>query len=169
MDDAAPGCSLSDFPGTGGGEAAKGGLSGFLEGTRHHLPVRVYYADTDAAGMVYHSAYLDFAERGRTEMLRMFGFDHHRLQGMDGLVFAVRHLAIDYLQPARLDDLLDVRSRLVHMGGATLQLRQSLWREAAELARMAVRLGCVRVTGGVARIPVSVRDRLQNYLMKGTD
>jgi acyl-CoA thioester hydrolase len=78
----------------------------------HELAVRVYYEDTDAAGIVYHANYLKFAERGRTELLRSLGFDHRRLAQAHGLVFAVARCAIDFMRPARLDDLLHVRTEV---------------------------------------------------------
>ena len=67
-----------------------------MDGKTHRFPLRVYYADTDAGGIVYHSTYLDFAERARTEMMRLCGLDYVRLQQVDGLLFAVRSCAIDY-------------------------------------------------------------------------
>src|SRR5215469_16865116 len=74
----------------------------------HTLPLRVYYEDTDAAGMVYHANYLKFAERGRSEMLRSLGFPHRKLGAEHGVGFAVRRCAIEYIAPARLEDDLTV-------------------------------------------------------------
>ncbi|MCC2664562.1 MAG: ybgC, partial [Geminicoccaceae bacterium] len=96
--------------------------SGSIAGGVHRLPLRVYYEDTDAAGIVYHAAYLEFAERARTEMLRCLGLDHGGLRDRFGLAFAVRRCVIDYLAPARLDDLLIVSTRLLRRGGASLEL-----------------------------------------------
>src|ERR671910_3531324 len=90
----------------------------------HRIRLRVYYKDTDAAGIVYHAAYLAFAERARTEMLRCLGLDHASLRARFGLTFAVRRCVIDYRAPARLDDLLEVESRLLRVGGASLELAQ---------------------------------------------
>ena len=139
-------------------------LSGWLDGTTHHFPLRVYYGDTDAAGIVYYANYLDFAERARTEMMRMIGFDHAARAAEDGTYFAVRRCETDYLKSAKLDDLLDVRSKLVHIGGASLQVAQSIWRGDDCLTALAVHLVHIRSIGGVARIPDSLRLLLQDYL-----
>ena len=137
--------------------------SGRIEGRMHRLPLRVYFADTDAAGLVYHSTFLDFAERGRTEMLRLLGFDHVQLR-QDGLVFVVRHCDIDYLRPAKLDDLLEVRSHLTELGGSTLSLKQTIWRDGQDLVRLAIRLVCVRADGRPTRVPPQVRGFLEDFL-----
>ena len=93
-------------------------LSGHFDGVEHVLPLRVYYEDTDAAGIVYYANYLKFAERARTEMLRLLGI-HQRAMSEDyGLAFAVRDCSVDYRHPARLDDLPEVRSRLVKLSAA---------------------------------------------------
>ena len=81
------------------------------------MPLRVYYEDTDAAGIVYHANYLKFAERGRTEMLRELGFEHSASREESGTLFTVRRCSIDYLAPARLDDALTVDTRVVEIGG----------------------------------------------------
>jgi len=139
-------------------------LSGWLEGKLHHYPMRVYYGDTDAAGIVYYANYLEFVERARTEMMRLIGLDHAALAKDEGVYFAVRRCEIDYLASAKLDDMLDVRSKLVHIGGASLHLHQSLWRGEVCLAELAVRLVCVRSVGGAARIPPPVAALLQEFL-----
>ena len=94
-------------------------IGGRMDGRVHRFPVRVYYEDTDAGGIVYHSNYLNFAERARTEMMRGFGLDHLRLKAEQNLLFAVRSCEIDFRRPARLEDLLELRSTLVHLGGAS--------------------------------------------------
>ena len=83
-----------------------------IEGGEHVLSIRVYYEDTDAAGIVYYANYLKYAERARTEMLRLMGVEQSELAQSHGLAFAVRNCAIDYQRPAKLDDLLEVRSHL---------------------------------------------------------
>jgi acyl-CoA thioester hydrolase len=79
---------------------------GVIDAGRHRIAIRVYYEDTDAAGIVYHAAYLAFAERARTEMLRRLGLDHRTLRARFGVVFTVRRCLVEYRAPARLDDLL---------------------------------------------------------------
>jgi acyl-CoA thioester hydrolase len=106
----------------------------------HRHPVRVYYEDTDAGGIVYHAAYLHFAERGRTEMLRTLGFDHISLQREHGILFAVRRCTVEFLAPARLDDLLMVETRPLRLGGARMVLEQKVMRESAVLVVLQVEL-----------------------------
>lgn len=135
--------------------------AGTLEGREHVLPIRVYYEDTDAAGIVYYANYLKFAERGRTELLRLLGIDQEEMRVRDGLAFAVRSAAVDYLSPARLDEPLTVRSRLVELRGATIAARQRVERDGALLADMRVRVACLRLTDGrPARIPPYIRQIL---------
>src|SRR5690242_21159416 len=88
----------------------------------HTMPVRVYYEDTDAAGIVYYANYLKFAERGRTEMMRTLGFAHSTIYAETGIVFTVRRLSADYRSPARLDDMLSVVTRIIDIAAATLLL-----------------------------------------------
>ena len=139
-------------------------MSGWLDGHTHHFPLRVYYGDTDAAGVVYYANYLEFAERARTEMMRRIGLDHAAHAARTGMHLAVRRCECDYLKPARLDDLLDVRSKLVHIGGASVSLEQSIWRGADQLAALVVHLVHVRAVGGVARIPDPLRVLMRDYL-----
>ncbi len=140
---------------------------GRLEGGRHLLPIRVYYEDTDASGIVYHANYLRFAERARTEMLRLIGIDQSRLRAEQGLAFAVRDCSIDFRRPARLDDLLEVRTRLLELTAATLRAEQLLWRGADLLVRIAVRVACVNLEGRAARLPRTLREALEPYLDSG--
>jgi acyl-CoA thioester hydrolase len=125
---------------------------GVIEAGVHRIPIRVYYEDTDAAGIVYHASYLQFAERARTEMLRCLGLDHASLRARFGLVFTVRRCAIDYLAPARLDDLLEVATRLVRQGGASLELEQRVLCQGRLLARLDLRLALLGPDLRVARV-----------------
>lgn len=119
----------------------------------HRFPVRVYYEDTDAAGMVYYANYLRFAERARTEMTRMLGVRHAELLHKEGVFFAVRHCAADYIAPARLDDHLEVVSHFVNLGGASLTLKQIIQRDDTALVTLDVRLACMTLAGKPSRIP----------------
>lgn len=130
----------------------------------HVFPVRVYFEDTDAGGVVYHANYLKFAERARTEMLRQIGIESSALMAERGLAFAVRHCAVDYRKPARLDDLLEVRSRLARLDNASFVLEQSVRRDGVEIAALVVRVACVGAGGGPARIPAPVRSRLRDHV-----
>ena len=134
------------------------GGSGWLEGDNHIFPVRIYYEDSDAVGIVYHANYLKFAERARSELCRLLGIDQRAMREKDGIVFAVRELVADYRAPARLDDLLQVRSRLTALSGASFWARQIIEREGRMLVGLDVKLVCLRTTDGRAtRLPPDVR------------
>ncbi len=141
-------------------------LAGRMEGPVHVLPLRVYYEDTDAAGMVYYANYLRYTERARSDMLRLAGVRHGELREREGLSFAVRRCEVDYLAPARLDDALEVRSRLLQVGGASLDAEQVVRRAGSDLVRTVVRIGCVDGAGRARRFPAAVRAALKD-LMQG--
>lgn len=111
-------------------------------------PVRVYYEDTDAGGVVYHAGYLRFFERGRTEWLRALGYSQGRLAAEAGLLFTVVEMTIRFRQPARLDDLLTVRTQALPGGGATVEFEQRLLRDvdADPLASARVRVACLEAS-----------------------
>lgn len=127
--------------------------------TPHRLALRVYYEDTDLAGIVYHANYLKFIERGRSEMIRAAGVDQVALRAQ-GRVFAVRRLVADYLAPARFDDMLAVQSRVTGVTGARIALDQAVWRGSACLFRAGVTLVCLTNAGTATRIPADIRQKL---------
>lgn len=127
----------------------------------HSHPVRVYYEDTDLAGIVYYANYLKFIERGRSEWVRQQGIDQTALKAALGIVFAVRKVDADYLKPARFDDALQVTTELLALGGARIELRQEVWRGAERLFTAHVVLVCLADSGHPARIPAEVRARLE--------
>ncbi|HWB52435.1 MAG TPA: tol-pal system-associated acyl-CoA thioesterase [Stellaceae bacterium] len=129
-------------------------------GQSHTLKLRVYYEDTDAAGMVYHANYLKFAERGRSEMLRSLGFPHRKLGAEDGVGFAVRRCAIEYRAPARLEDDLTVVTTLTGIGAATLAARQQIRRDDELLADLDVVVACIGRDGRPRRLPLALRQAL---------
>jgi acyl-CoA thioester hydrolase len=129
----------------------------------HCWPIRVYYEDTDAGGIVYYANYLKFAERARTEMMRELGTSHSEMTRTEGLSFAVARCEVDYLKSARLDDLLEVRTRIVEVGGATLDALQVIRRSEGDVARLKVRLACLNRDGRARRIPASVRAALSRF------
>ena len=137
--------------------------SGTIDGGVHVYPVRVYYDDTDASGIVYYANYLRMAERARTEMLRMIGAQHTELARGDGVSIAVSRCEVDYLQPARLDDDLQIRTRITALGGATMRAEQIVRRAGADLVRLTVRLACVGPTGRAARFPKTLRAALERF------
>ena len=127
------------------------------KGDGHSFDLRVYYEDTDAGGIVYHASYLRFAERARTEMLRSHGFEHAQLLKETGVAFAVRNLAIEYVSPARLDDLLSVVTHTVSVSGARLALSQVILRGEDRLAELKLDLACINGAGRAVRLPEPVR------------
>ena len=139
------------------------GLSGRIEGGEHVLPVRVYYEDTDAAGIAYYANYLKFAERGRTEWLRLAGIQQSEVSRRHGVAFAVRDCKVDYRQPARLDDLVEVRSRLTGLRGASADMAQVISRDGAALVRLDLRIACIGHDGRPARFPAALRTALERY------
>ncbi|MBK1693153.1 tol-pal system-associated acyl-CoA thioesterase [Chromatium weissei] len=108
-------------------------------------PVRVYYEDTDAAGVVFYANYLRFMERGRTEWLRSLGYAQDVLREVENMLFTARRINLDYLSPARFDDLLTVRTQLTHLGGASLTFTQDVRRVADGVlcCRGVVNIACV--------------------------
>lgn len=126
----------------------------------HSLTIRVYYEDTDLAGIVYYANYLKFIERARTEWVRSLGIDQSELKSRDGIVFAVRRVEADYLMPAKFDDMLAVTTRAVSVGGARLVLEQLVGRGNEILFSAKVTLVALTETGAPARFPTDIRARL---------
>lgn len=144
-----------------GGAAIADGASGRIDDGVHLMGLRVYWEDTDGGGIVYYANYLKFAERARTELLRLAGIDQSALMRDPGIVFTVRRCAVDYRRPARLDDRLEVATRVASVGGASLAMEQSIRRDGAELVRLDVTVACVDpVALRPARMPQGLRDRL---------
>jgi len=123
----------------------------------HRFAVRVYYEDTDAGGLVYHANYLQFAERARTEMLRSFGVQQSQLTAEQGIYFVIRRCLVDFLAPARLDDHLEVATRMVDLRGASIDLQQDVTRDGLDLVRLRVKLACMTSAGRAARLPPAIR------------
>ena len=129
-------------------------------GMTHSMPMRVYYEDTDAAGIVYYANYLKFAERGRTEMMRSLGFAHSRIAEETGIVFTVRRCSADYRAAARLDDALSVDTRIAEIGAATLSLDQQIRRGEETIVALDVLVACVGHDGRPRRVPPRLRAAL---------
>jgi acyl-CoA thioester hydrolase len=127
------------------------------------LPVRVYFQDTDAGGVVYHASYVNFMERARTEWLRTHGYSNAGLMKEFGVVFVVRTIKVDYLKPALLDDLLDITAQIKDIGRSRLNLLQSVRRGQEVLTEAEVHLVCVSVESFK---PVSVPEVLSERLRK---
>lgn len=134
-----------------------------INGERAHvLPVRVYFEDTDFSGLVYHASYVRWCERGRSDFLRLLGGDHRRLiDGSDGTepaAFVVRRMTFDYLKPARIDELLEVVTRVKTVGAASLTLLQSVMREGVTLVEAEVTVVLISVSGKPLRISSALRE-----------
>ncbi len=123
----------------------------------HTHPIRVYYEDTDLAGIVYYANYLKFIERGRSEWVRGLGIDQRRLKADYGIAFAVRRVEADYLRPAKFDDELLVTTRVEAVTGARMVLEQVVLRGAERLFVARVTLVCLTDTGAPARLAAEIR------------
>jgi len=127
----------------------------------HTHPIRVYYEDTDCAGVVYYSNYLRFAERARTEMFREIGFSNIEYSKDKGITFAVRNCDTEYLKPAFLDDFLEVDTGNLDLHGASFWISQNVRRQHDFLVTMRLRLVCVDKEGQVSRIPKNLLHNMQ--------
>jgi acyl-CoA thioester hydrolase len=140
-------------------------LDGEIRDGRHHMQVRVYYEDTDFSGIVYHANYLRFMERGRTNHLRLMGAEQHALfteeeKERPGFAFVVRSMQIDFLKPARMDDVLDVVTWPVAVKGASIVLAQEIRRGSDVLVRAQVRVAFIS-EGRAQPIPKELRSLLK--------
>ena len=132
--------------------------------TPHQFRCRVYYEDTDLAGIVYYANYLKFIERGRSEWIASLGIDQKVLRAEAGVVFAVRRVEADYLRPARFGDDLVVETSLHSIGGARLVLEQVITRGGERLFGAVVTLVALTEDGHAARMPADLRARLAGPL-----
>ena len=123
----------------------------------HTFTLRVYYEDTDLAGIVYYANYLKFIERARSEWVRGLGIDQAKLRTEQGLVFAVRRVEADYLRPALFDDVLTVQTALADHSGARLVLDQAVLRGEQTLFKARVTLVCLTAIGAATRFPAAMR------------
>ena len=134
-------------------------LAGRIENDRHRLAVRVYFEDTDFAGLAYHASYLRWCERGRSDWLRLLGVHHRELiAGTEPAAFVVRKLTIDYFKPARIDEVLDVVTSCAGLTTATLTLVQEIRRDGLLLTKAEVLVVLVSATGRPMRLPARVRE-----------
>ncbi|EBA03822.1 Putative thioesterase [Rhodobacterales bacterium HTCC2150] len=128
----------------------------------HSWPIRIYYEDTDMAGIVYYANYLKFIERGRSEMLRDLGVDQAALRDNDGIVFAVRRVEAYYLMAAKFDDQLDVVTKVTRVSGARVVLNQQVFRNKDVVFQAIVTIVALSTAGSAARLPQSVREVFNN-------
>ena len=129
-----------------------------------NFPIRVYWEDTDAGGIVFYANYLKFFERARTEWLRALGLSQHRLREETGGMFVVSETSVKYHRPAQLDDQLHVTARLAEAGRASLVIAQQAWLDNTLLCEGSIRIGWVQSDTEAllkpARIPTSILERL---------
>ncbi|KQP47343.1 tol-pal system-associated acyl-CoA thioesterase [Methylobacterium sp. Leaf106] len=124
--------------------------------TSHRIDIRVYYEDTDFSGFVYHANYLRYMERGRTELLRALAMEQVDLQRDAGLIFVVRRMVLDFLKPARMDDMLAIMTTVVELRGASMPMIQEVRRGDEVLLKAEVTVAAVR-DGRAVRLPDSLR------------
>ena len=133
-------------------------------GRRHVLPVRVYFEDTDFSGVVYHASYLRWCERGRSDFLRLLGNDHQALMagasGREPAAFVVRRMSLEFLKPARIDEVLEVNTRVREIGAASLTLSQHITRDDVMLFEAEVLIVLVSLSGKPMRISQAIRSML---------
>jgi acyl-CoA thioester hydrolase len=140
--------------------------SGHLADGRPVLPLRIYYEDTDAAGIVYYANWLRFLERGRTELLRVLGQEHSALREERGINWVVRRCTIDYLKPARLDDTIEIVTRCGELRGASLDMIQEARRQGETLVHAELMVACMNASGRPVRLPAHVRAALTQVSAK---
>jgi len=138
-------------------------LAGRLNADCHVLPVRIYFEDTDFSGVVYHASFLRFLERGRSDMLRLLGVSHEALDGGahgERLAFAVRRIDVEFLKPARIDDLVEIETRVSSFAGARLILDQRVRRGTEIILSANVTVVMINTAGRARRLPEIVREKL---------
>lgn len=139
--------------------------AGRFVGRVHHLPVRIYYEDTDFTGVVYHANYLRYFERGRSDCLRVAGVHHSvLLQQAEPMGFAVNRIMLDFHKPARIDDALVVKTAFDAFRGPRLYIGQSVERDGEILASAEVQVCCINLTGRPRKPPAVLLERLKPFL-----
>jgi acyl-CoA thioester hydrolase len=130
----------------------------------HNFPIRIYYEDTDAGGVVYHASYLNFCERARTELLRDVGFNQSSIVEKTGHLFVVRSAALDYRKPAVLDDSLNIATKINKIGNASIEFQQDIVRGDSVLVQVTITIVCVNEKMRPTRVPDDIRQALSQYL-----
>ena len=145
-------------------------LAGRIEGAKHILPVRVYHEDTDFTGLVYHANYLKFCERGRSDFVRLAGLSQTGMFTGKGArepaAFVVRHMDVDFLKPARMDDVLEIVTSVDEIGGAAMTLLQEVTRDKTVLTRLRIKIVLVGASGKPGRLGELVRASLEPFINK---
>jgi acyl-CoA thioester hydrolase len=128
----------------------------------HKLDLRVYYEDTDAAGIVFYANYLRYAERGRTELLRSIGYENKSLMDNEGIAFVVRHIEADYHKPAYLDDELVIKTTTSEIKNASFVMKQEIFKEKNLIFDMKVTIACINIGGKLTKLPENLKQALLN-------
>ena len=140
---------------------------GRFEGTTHILPIRIYYEDTDLSGIVYHANYLRFMERGRSEFFRSVGIVKlAQLEKPQPTAWTLRRIELEYLKPARLDDVVEVHTRATELTGARLSAEQNIFCKGVQLTRGTVEACIITLQGKPRRIPQEMRDKLAPFVVE---
>lgn len=126
----------------------------------HKISYRVYYEDTDSGGVVYYANYLKFAERARTELLRSGGINQSELLNTDRVLFVVRHVEMDLLKAAKLDDLIDIQTKIEKISGASCTMKQIMYLGKETLNVISVKIACVNKDLMPSRIPLGIKEKL---------
>jgi acyl-CoA thioester hydrolase len=138
---------------------------GHFDGKIHVLPVRIYYADTDLSGVVYHANYLAYMERGRSEFFRAAGIARlAQLDEPEPTAWTLRKVELEYLRPARVDDLIEVHTRLSGLSGARMNAQQNVFLNGEMLTRGRIEACIITLGGKPRRIPQEIRDKLAPFL-----
>ncbi len=127
----------------------------------HTLPIRIYYEDTDAGGILYHASHIRFCERGRTEFLRDLGWTNSGIEKELGILFVVRHMDVDYLKPAGLDDELTLQTSVARVKKTSFIMKQELYLSKDLIFSMNVVLACIDRDKKLVKIPENIRNALQ--------
>ncbi len=138
---------------------------------KHELTLRVYYEETDMAGIVYYANYLKFIERGRTDFVRALGVDQTTMKEGQGLVFAVKSLTADYISPAKFDDILRVETTVTGLSAARMVMSQQVFRDGTLLFVSSVTVISMTLAGKPVRLPADIRrnlDEMQGRVVKST-
>jgi len=133
----------------------------------HTFNCRVYYEDTDAAGIVYYANYLKFIERARTETLRKFGISQSVVKEKYGIIFVVKTIFADYCKPAKLDDFMEIRTVFLRFGTVSLELKQEIFVKENIIFKAQIKLGVLDSNGNPKRLPMSIKEKLIDLGNKG--
>ena len=140
-------------------------LAGRIANRVHELPIRVYYEDTDFSGVVYHANYVRYFERGRSDFLRLLGIHHNELAALpEPLAFAVVHIDMRFRAPARIDDVVTVRTRPLAIRGALFVLEQTVVRDGVTLCEARIEVACIDLKNRPRRLPKSLNQRIAECL-----